>query len=507
MSGIAAVFGKPNGTSPIEAMLKRMRHRGKDKSGVFQYQQALLGQNYFRADLGESVTGEVPVFLEGDPNLRICYDGQIGNWAKLARQHGVADGPFREERLLLDLFITYGAQMLDYLNDAVFAFVISDGRQLFAARDLLGIKTLFYGKTTNTFYFSSELKGLSQIDVDPIEFPPGHYLTEDGELVAYNRLAKAFPNLALTSPPEEIADKIGNLIRQSIRQRIDFQVPTACLLSGGLDSSVIAYEGSELYREKYGDSAQLETFAFGVGESEDIINARVMAKHLNTAHHELIVGLEQILEVLPEVIYYLESFDPSLVRSAVSNYLISRYAREEGYEILLSGEGGDEAFCGYTYFKQFSGQELYHEQVRCLGFIHNNASLRLDRMNMCNSIKVVAPLASGELLSYALGIPAEYKIRMENGTKIEKWIFRKAYEGKLPDEIVWRVKQEFSQGSGSAGLLPDYFEKTVDEREFTEAQKKYAFLRSKEEWHYFRIFKEHYGDGAAVDTVGQWVGL
>jgi len=226
---------------------------------------------------------------------------------------------------------------------------------------------------------------------------------------------------------------------------------------------------------------------------------------LGTDHYELVVGLDDILAVLPKVIYALESFDPSLVRSSVANYLISHAAREEGYDILLSGEGGDEAFCGYLYLKKYPEEQLFTEQLRCLRFLHNNAALRLDRMNLCNSLRVVAPLTSGELLAYALRIPGAYKIRTENGAKIEKWIFRKAYEGLLPDSIVWRVKQEFSQGSGSAGLLPEHFAAVVTDRDFAAAKAKYPFLRSKEEWYYFRLFKKHFGDGTAVDTVGQWV--
>jgi len=244
----------------------------------------------------------------------------------------------------------------------------------------------------------------------------------------------------------------------------------------------------------------LDTIAY-----RDVKNARLVAEYLETDHYELVLGLDEILAVLPKVIYYLESFDPSLVRSSVANYLISRAARKEGYEILLSGEGGDEAFCGYLYLKQYPEERLFQEQLRCLGFLHNNAALRLDRMNLCNSLRVVAPLTSGELLAYALGIPGADKMRMENGKKIEKWIFRKAYAGKLPETIVWRVKQEFSQGSGLAGLLPDHFSKVVADSDFAAAKAKYPFLRSKEEWYYFSIFKKYFGDGAAVDTVGQWV--
>ncbi|MDH4187990.1 MAG: asparagine synthase-related protein, partial [Nitrospira sp.] len=200
-------------------------------------------------------------------------------------------------------------------------------------------------------------------------------------------------------------------------------------------------------------------------------------------------------------------FDPSLVRSAVANFLVSRFARDDGIEILLSGEGGDEIFCGYSHLKSFPPEELFARQMECVGFLHNNASLRLDRMNQCNSVRVVAPLISGELFQYSLAIPPEYKQRKEGEEKIEKWIFRRAFEPFLPEEITGRVKQEFSQGSGSAALLPGYFEESISDEELVEAQAEYPMVRSKEELYYFRIFTGHFGSGRAVETVGQWISL
>jgi asparagine synthase (glutamine-hydrolysing) len=428
----------------------------------------------------------------------------MGNWAERAKPSGEADGPFREERLFLNLYKQYGSQMFEYLDDAVFAFVVSDGENLFAARDLLGIKTLFYGRKNGALYLSSELKSLIGITDDLYEFPPGYYMDSTGTLFRFAELPKRQPEI-LHSDPNEMAETIRDIIRRSFQNRVNFEAPTGSLLSGGIDSSVIAWMAGNAYRNKFGKDKSLKTFALGVGESQDIVCARLMADYIGSNHHELIVGLDQILAVLPQVIWSLESFDPSLVRSSVSNYLISKYAREQGMEVLLSGEGGDEIFCGYLYLKDFPSEELFAQQMKCIGFLHNNASLRLDRMNLCNSVRVVTPLISGELLTYAMGIPAEYKQRPDGDQKIEKWIFRKAYEKVLPKEIVWRLKQEFSQGSGSANVLPAYFEATITDEELKEAQGSYPMVRSKEELYYFKIFIEHFGTGKAVGTVGQWI--
>jgi asparagine synthase (glutamine-hydrolysing) len=504
MSGLVVGYGKPN-RKTILSMLKKIRHRGPHIEGIFENSRVIMGQNYLEADgaaIQEDI--EVPIQTAWKADLRICYDGQMGNWIELAENNGIPDGVFRDERLLLHLYRQYGEEMLHYLDDAIFAFVISDGHNLFAARDLLGIKTLYYGLKDGTVFLASELKGIVEIADEVYEFPPGHYMDQEGKLIPFAALPKE-PPADLYSDLDKMTVDIRSIISKSLTRRVDFRLPTGGLLSGGLDSSVINLLTSQIYREKFGQEARLQTFALGVGESEDILTARIMSDFIQSEHHEMIVDLDQILEVLPEVIYYLESFDPSLVRSSVSNYLISRYASEQGIKVLLSGEGGDEIFCGYLYLKQFPAQELFARQMECMEFLHNNASLRLDRMNHCHGVRVVAPLISGELLNYVGHVPAEFKQRPEGAEKIEKWIFRKAFESYLPQEVTWRLKQEFSQGSGSANILPAYFEGEITDDALAEAQEKYPMIRSKEELSYFRIFTDYYGEDHAVKTVGQWI--
>jgi len=506
MSGLAVAYGSSN-RNKIEAIMKSMAHRGTYASGIYEGDNIILAQNYLQADGAISGDGtKIPVQSSNNANLVICYDGQLGNWSELACDHNVTDGPYREERLLLALYEKYGREMLEHLTDAIFSLVISDGKDIFAARDLLGIKTLFYGRKDGTLYLASELKGILQVTNDVHEFPNGHFMDGSGRLTRFAELPENPPPFWDFNVDKMTGD-IREIIERSFRSRVDFSLPIGGLLSGGMDSSVINYLASQAYKEKFGQSARLRTFAIGVGESEDVRSARLLANHIDSEHHEVLVDLKQILEALPEVIYYLESFDPSLVRSSVSNYLISRYAKELGIQVLLSGEGGDEVFCGYLYLGHCPSEELFAKQMECISFLHSNASLRLDRMNMCHSIHVVTPLISGELLQYSMAIPPQYKQKPEGDQKIEKWIFRKAYENLLPEAIVWRRKQEFSQGSGSAGVLPAYFEEQIPDDELTEAQVKYHVVRSKEELYYFRIFTENFGTGLAVDTVGQWISL
>lgn len=501
MSGFVVGFGNPT-VSELKPMFELIEHRGPFSSGIYENKQVIMAQNYLRAD-GPAALGthEIPFASSRDDNLRVCYDGQFGTCNPQPGPSGTPD-----EQLLLDLYQESGPEVCGQLDDAIFSFVCSNGEQLFAARDPLGIKTLFYGRKEDTLYLASELKSITEITNEAFEFPPGHYMTEEGELVQYAALPERPQSLCKKSI-DHIAGDIRSIIEKSFSHRVDFAIPTGCLLSGGIDSSVICSIANKIFRERFGPEARIKTYSLGVGESGDIHNARTVAEFLDTDHEELIVSIDDLLAVLPEVIYYLESFDPSLVRSSVSNYLICRFAKEHGIEILLSGEGGDEVFCGYSHLKSLPPEDLFGAQIKCLDYLHSNASLRLDRMNQCNSVKVVTPLISGELLQYALTVPPEYKMREQNGNKVEKWIFRKAFEGKLPDQIIWRRKLEFSQGSGSASQLPQHFEQVVSDAEFQEARLRYPFLRSKEEFYYFRIFTNHFGSGQAVETVGQWISL
>jgi asparagine synthase (glutamine-hydrolysing) len=504
MSGFVVARGQ---AAPVDVkrMFERIRHRGSYLSGTYDRSNVVAAQNYLRADcpLAERGAVEVPVGARHGSDLRICYDGQMGDSAALAREAGVASGPFLEERALLQLYSDKGSAMLERLNDAIFAFVIIDGDEILAARDLLGIKTLFYGWRDRTLYLASELKSLLEITEDVHEFPPGHFMDSAGRLTRFASLPQTAPE-PWPEGPDAIADRVYEIIDRSVRSRVDFVRPTACLLSGGMDSSAVTHFAAKLHRERFGSAQPITTYTVGAAGSTDIANARIMAEHVGSEHRELTMDLDLALEVLPAVIYAVESFDPSLVRSAVSNFLISRQASRDGFEILLSGEGGDEIFCGYTYLKDSAAESLFARQMDCLRFLHNNAALRLDHANLCNSIRVVAPLISGELFDYSLSIPAEYKQGSVDGQKLGKWIFRKALKRVLPEAITQRVKQEFSEGSGSAQLLPQHFESVYSDAELAEVQAEYPVVRRKEELHYFRLFTERFGTGRAIQTVGQW---
>ncbi len=503
MSGLAIAIGE-NPVQNVQKMMQTMAHRGPYASGVHQVNGLAAAQNYLHADCPHApADAAVPVADPNGAGTRVCFDGQIGNLAELARKTGCQDGPFLAERVLLALWRKSGPAMLESLTDAIFALAIVDGGKLFVARDVFGIRTLFYTMEGGSLRISSELKALAPDGPGVREFPAGHWMDEKGELTRFAEIPSDPPEL-LDVPLEEMVANVRDIIDRSIRARIDFARPTACLLSGGMDSSVITALTAKLLAEKFGPDKKIKTFAIGSAESTDLPAARMVAEHVGTDHEEILIELQDLLDAVPEVIRVTETFDPSLVRSSVSNWLISRHAAKCGYEVLMSGEGGDELFCGYAHLKSVPYDELFAKQMDLLRYLHNNASLRLDRTNQANSIRVVTPLISGELFEYVIRIPMEYKMREVDGQKVEKWIFRKAYEPDLPREITERLKQEFSQGSGAAALLPAHFEKAFSDEELAAYQKEHPIVRSKEEMHYHRLFVEHFGNTGAVETVGQW---
>ena len=507
MSGFVVGRG-PSAKVNVPAMFERISHRGRFCQGAYARGSVCIAQNYLQADWPDVQPAEAaeaaPVMLADRDALRLAYDGQIGNASELAQAAGVSDGPFRAEQAILGLYRQHGAGVLELLGDAIFALVIVDGDEVLAARDFLGVKTLYYGRGEDgTLYFASELKSLSGVVEDVHAFPPGCWMDATGTVTRFADLPTA-PPAPIGDSPETMAKTVHEILDRSVRCRVDFKRPTACLLSGGMDSSAITALANELHRERFGPDKKLATFAVGAADSGDLAAARRVAEHLGTNHEEVVIDLDDMLAVLPELIYVLELFDPSSVRSSISNFIISRHAARRGYEVLLSGEGGDELFCGYAHFKDLSEKERFDGQMEAIRYVKNTAALRLDRTNQWSSVRVVTPFVSGELYEYTMRIPMEYKVRDVEGRTVEKWILRKAFEGDLPREIIERTKQEFSQGSGVAALMPKHFETVYSDAELAAAQAEHPVVRTKEEMHYFRLFAEHYGTGSAVATVGQW---
>jgi len=366
------------------------------------------------------------------------------------------------------------------------------GPRLILKRDPLGVAPLYYGQTTEgQLCFASEVKALKILTREIHEFPPGH--TYNGErLLPYFRLEVQKP---VDSTPADIAAELCQRLNASVKKRIRSE-EMGSWLSGGLDSSTLAALARPHVKKLY-------TFAAGLPGAPDLEFASEVARHIGSEHREVVVGLQDMLEVLPEVIEHLESFDALLVRSSIMNYLVAKRAADFVPEVF-SGESGDELFAGYAYLKSLDPAALGEELIDITARLHNTAFQRVDRSASAHGTIPHVAFADPAVVDYALRIPTEYKLRQG----IEKWILRRAMDGALPERVLNRTKAKFWEGAGVAEQLSDCAEKSITDNDFREERTLPSgiTLRTKEELMYYRHFRDVLGDFEDLDWMGRTKG-
>jgi asparagine synthase (glutamine-hydrolysing) len=367
---------------------------------------------------------------------------------------------------------------------------------LFLARDALGVRPLYYGRASNgALCFASEVKALLEATTRVYEFPPGYWVDSEDHPHQFYTLNVLPPE---DLPLESLATRLHLLLEQAVMRRIDGPV-MGCWLSGGLDSSAMA-----ALARPHLDT--LHTFAGGLDGAPDLEYACQVAEYLHTDHHEVIVSVPGLRKALPDVIYHLESFDALLVRSTLVNYLVAE-AASHFVGSAFSGEGGDELFGGYEYLKGLPPNKLPAELVDITGRLHNTALQRVDRSASAHGLVIYVPLLDLDVVEFALRVPPDMKIKRD-GQVTEKYIFRLAMQGSLPEEVLWRPKSKFWQGAGVDTLLEQYAEETVTNTDFTlERRLPNGWqLNTKEELLYYRIFKEHFGEIEDLNWMGRTKG-
>ncbi len=500
MCGIIAVTG-PIEEVKMNSILKSMVHRGPDEGDHIQINNFNFGHR--RLSIVGVDEGRQPITNDKKNKFIVC-NGEIYNYKALKKklESEMVFTTKSDSEIPLKLYEKMNVEGVKLL-DGMFAFVIADVKRntFMAARDTLGIKPLYYGEDENgNMIFSSELKSIYFVTDEAKEFPPGHYYTPEKGFVCYRKVEVSSESFSATEDYEQsILDGLKEKLEMAVQKRLMADVPLGVLLSGGLDSSLIAAITAKFHKGK----EPLNSFCVGIEGSPDIKAARDVAKALKTNHHEYVYTKEELIEALPEVIYHLESYDPSLVRSAIPCYFVSKLAREH-VKVVLSGEGADELFSGYAYLQEMKdSNELNRELVRIINSLHNINLQRLDRMSMAHSLEGRVPFLDLELIDFALKIPA--KLKLSSKEKMEKAILRKAFEGELPEHILWRKKAEFSEGSGALDVLEEYANKTISDVEFQKEKKAHSInIRSKQELLYYRLFKKHFPNESALETVGRW---
>jgi asparagine synthase (glutamine-hydrolysing) len=505
MCGIAGCIGAKD-EKTINKMLDALPHRGPNDRGIHAMDKLVLGHT--RLSIVDVAGGHQPI-LTDDGRSGIVCNGEIYNFRKL--REGISGYPFQtrsDTETILALYREKGPACVRDL-DGMFAFAVYNGDDFMLARDPIGIKPLYYGYIRDNLYFSSELGAMTLAGVDEVhEFPAGQYYTPGEGFVQYYKVPEVQDHIL--TDIDETCTLIRETFIQAVKKRLlaDPEVPVGSFCSGGLDSSLVAAIAAD-------EIPNLHTYVVGMRDengvlSDDVKAARIASAHIGSTHHEGIFTEAEYYEALPRVIQKLESYDPSLVRCAVPCYFTCKLAAEH-VTVVLTGEGADELFTGYHYMKHFPQDKLNLEARRCIGNLHNINLQRADRMGMLFSLELRVPFLDVALVDLAMKIPPELKIREHNGAKIEKWIFRKAFEDTnyLPDEILWRYKVQYTQGAGCESLGETLAEKEMSEDEFQKikAENPKATINSREAAFYFKIFREFHPQDSILGSIGIWTGF
>lgn len=540
MCGICAFFRHPDVENFKEHALslsKRIRHRGPDWSGnVIKNSTILLHE---RLSIVGVDSGAQPI-TNADESIILAVNGEIYNHRILRKDFG--DYPFKTHsdcEPIIPLYEKYDVDLPKYL-DGMFAFVLYDAKKdrVIAARDPIGITTLYMGKTKaspKTRAFASELKCLIDDCDEIISFPPGHiYDSETDSLTRYYNPvwwdAEKIPN-----KPADLK-LIRETLEKSVRKRLMSEVPYGVLLSGGLDSSLIASIGARETAKAIADNpvkhslagideagtlvntsgSKLHSFAIGLPGAPDLKAAQKVAEFIGTIHHEHTFTLEEGLDALKDVIWHLETFDVTTIRASTPMYLLSRKIKAQGVKMVLSGEGSDEIFGGYLYFANAPSREEFHkETVQRVKNLHLSDCLRANKSTMAWGLEARVPFLDKEFLDVCMTI--DPKEKMITKDRIEKYILRKAFDTKgeegvapyLPDEILWRQKEQFSDGVGYSWIdgLKDAAEAKISDEQFKIVKPEWGddIPTTKEAYWYRLMFDELFPSKTAADTVMRWI--
>ena len=522
MCGIVAIFGlkastelEPLRRQAVQAAA-RIRHRGPDWSGVYADAGAVLAHE--RLAIVDIHGGAQPL-RSTDGALALAVNGEIYNHRELEAALTVpyAFTTQSDCEVINALWREQGPGFVDALN-GIFAFALWDSAQqrYLIARDPMGVIPLYYGHDREgRLWVASEMKALVGVCDDVAIFPPGHLLdSAEGVIRPYR--SREWREYAKVEGQVIEPAALKDALMQAVRRQLMCDVPYGVLLSGGLDSSVIAWCAAQFAKQRVEDDGKseawwprLHSFAVGLEGSPDLAAARVTAEALGTAHHEFHFTFEDGLDALSEVIRHIETYDVTTIRASTPMFLLARRIRSMGIKMVLSGEGSDEVFGGYLYFhKAPDAREFHAETVRKLDALHQFDCLRANKSMAAFGIEARVPFLDLAFLDTAMAIDPEQKrvrARAAGGRPVEKWLLRTAFEGCLPESILWRQKEQFSDGVGYGWIdgLKAHTQAQVSDAEFAGAERRFPINppQTKEAYFYRRIFETHFPGGAAAATV------
>ena len=515
MCGIVCAFNIKGNNDLVRGnvlqMAQKVRHRGPDWSGIYSSENAILAHE--RLAIVDPTSGKQPILSEDGLKV-IAVNGEIYNHQNL-KDSFATDYNFRTESDCEVILALYEKKGISFLNDlnGIFAFALYDSSndKYIIARDHMGIIPLYMGwDKDDIFYVSSELKSLEGV-CDKIElFPPGHYLESSStdlkkwynpEWVSYDHVKDS----------ETSIKAIHDSLSAAVKRQLMSDVPYGVLLSGGLDSSITSALAKKFASKRVESNdkqdawwPQLHSFSVGLKDAPDLKAARIVADHIGTIHHEINFTVQEGIDAIRDVIYHLETYDITTIRASTPMYLIARAIKSLGIKMVLSGEGADELFGGYLYFhKAPNAKEFHEETVRKLDKLHQYDCLRANKSLAAWGIEGRVPFLDKEFIDVAMNINPEDKM-IKNG-RIEKWVLREAFKDYLPESVLWRQKEQFSDGVGYSWIdsLKDLVSKEVSDNDLENASKTFSINtpRNKEEYYYRSIFRDHFSSDAAASSV------
>ncbi|MGB7450727.1 MAG: asparagine synthase B [Lysobacterales bacterium] len=488
-----------------------MRHRGPDWSGIHTCAGAVLAHE--RLAIVDVNTGAQPLFSP-DGKQSLAVNGEIYNH-KTLRANLTQPFEFATEsdcEVILPLYLEKGN---DFINDlhGMFAFVLYDetNDRYLIARDPIGIIPLYYGyDDEHRLYVASEMKALMGICTVVMEFPPGHYWSsEDEQPTQYYQ--REWQDFSAVENAETDIKAIGTALEKSVISHLMTDVPYGVLLSGGLDSSIIAavtqkHAGMRVEDDERSPAwwPRLHSFAVGLKGSPDLVAAAKVAEHIGTVHHGFEFTLQEGLDALDEVIYHIETYDVTSIRAATPMYLLARKIHAMGIKMVLSGEGADEIFGGYLYFHKAPDARSFHEEtLRKLSRLHSYDCLRANKAMSAWGVEARVPFLDREFLDVSMS--QNPKDKMITKGKMEKQILREAFSDMLPEEIVWRQKEQFSDGVGYSWIdgVREYAKTQVSEKQMAHAAKRFPYNTpiNEEAYLFRRIFESHFPLASAAECV------
>lgn len=515
MCGIVSIFNIQQQTSELRQkalrMSQKIRHRGPDWSGIYCGKTAILAHE--RLSIVDPESGKQPLFSVDGKQI-LAVNGEIYNHKEIRKQY---EGKYAFQtgsdcEVILALYRDKG---IDFLEDisGIFAFALYDEENdsFLIARDQIGVIPLYIGYDSDgKVYVASELKALEGQCERYEPFLPGHYYwsKDPGMKRWYKR--DWFDYDAVKDNPASSED-IRQALRNAVKKQMMSDVPYGVLLSGGLDSSVISAITQSYSERRIEDNSQtkawwprLHSFAVGLKGAPDLAKARMVADHIGTVHHEINYTIQEGLDAIRDVIYFIETYDVTTVRASTPMYLLARVIKSMGIKMVLSGEGADEIFGGYLYFhKAPSAEEFHKETVRKLYKLYLYDCLRANKSLAAWGVEGRVPFLDKEFLDVAMRTNPAAK--MCPGKTMEKRIVREAFSDMLPEEIVWRQKEQFSDGVGYSWIdtLKKMTEELVTDEQMAHAAERFPINTPmcKEEYYYRSIFEEHFPSESAARSV------